>query len=60
MKLSKKQNENIKKFDFDLIRQFSSSLEDLKKGRFKRLDQEPLQDITRGIKGILQGKIKEV
>ena len=27
----------LKKIDFDLIRQFASSLEDLKKGRFKKL-----------------------
>ena len=27
----------LEELDFDLIRQFSSSLEDLKKGRFKRL-----------------------
>ena len=27
----------LEKIDFDLIRQFKSSLEDLKKGRFKRL-----------------------
>lgn len=27
----------LEKLDFDLIRQFSKSLEDLKKGRFKRL-----------------------
>ena len=27
----------LEELDFDLIRQFASSLEDLKKGRFKRL-----------------------
>jgi len=27
----------LEKLDFDLIRQFAKSLEDLKKGRFKRL-----------------------
>ena len=27
----------LEKLDFDLIRQFTSSLEDLKQGRFKRL-----------------------
>ena len=27
----------LEKLDFDLIKQFTSSLEDLKKGRFKRL-----------------------
>ena len=27
----------LEDLDFDLIRQFASSLEDLKKGRFKRL-----------------------
>jgi len=27
----------LEKIDFDLVRQFSSSLEDLKCGRFKRL-----------------------
>ena len=27
----------LQKLDFDLIRQFASSLEDLKKGRFKKL-----------------------
>jgi len=27
----------LEKLDFDLIRQFASSLEDLKQGRFKRL-----------------------
>lgn len=27
----------LEKLDFDLIRQFASSLEDLKHGRFKRL-----------------------
>ena len=27
----------LEKLDFDLIRQFAHSLEDLKKGRFKRL-----------------------
>ena len=38
--IPKKEYERLKKLeqlDFDLIRQFSSSLEDLKKGRFKRL-----------------------
>ncbi len=27
----------LEKLDFDLIRQFASSLEDLKQGRFKKL-----------------------
>ncbi len=27
----------LEKLDFDLIRQFANSLEDLKKGRFKRV-----------------------
>ncbi|MBI2670557.1 hypothetical protein HYX18_01065 [Candidatus Woesearchaeota archaeon] len=27
----------LEKLDYDLIKQFTSSLEDLKKGRFKRL-----------------------
>ncbi len=27
----------LEKLDFDLIRQFTSSIEDLKQGRFKRL-----------------------
>jgi len=27
----------LEKLDFDLIRQFTSSLEDLKQGRFKKL-----------------------
>ena len=38
--ISKKEYEHLKKLeelDFDLIRQFSSSLEDLKQGRFKKL-----------------------
>ena len=38
--ISKEEYERLKKLeklDFDLIRQFVSSLEDLKKGRFKRL-----------------------
>lgn len=38
--ISKKEYEKLKKLeqlDFDLIRQFASSLEDLKHGRFKRL-----------------------
>ena len=28
---------HLEKLDFDLIRQFKNSLEDLKKGRFKKL-----------------------
>ncbi len=28
---------SLEKLDFDLIRQFKNSLEDLKKGRFKKL-----------------------
>lgn len=38
--ISKEEYERLKKLeelDLDLIRQFASSLEDLKKGRFKRL-----------------------
>ncbi len=38
--ISKKEYSRLKKLeeiDFELIKQFSSSLEDLKKGRFKRL-----------------------
>ena len=38
--IPKKEYERLKKLeelDFDLIKQFASSLEDLKKGRFKRL-----------------------
>jgi len=38
--ISKSEYARLKKLeelDFDLIRQFTSSLEDLKKGRFKRL-----------------------
>ncbi len=38
--ISKIEYDRLKKLeqlDFDLIRQFASSLEDLKKGRFKRL-----------------------
>ena len=38
--ISKKEYKRLKKLeelDFDLIRQFSASLEDLKQGRFKRL-----------------------
>lgn len=38
--ISKKEYNHLKELeelDFDLMRQFSSSLEDLKKGRFKRL-----------------------
>ncbi|HIH42188.1 TPA: hypothetical protein HA246_00930 [Candidatus Woesearchaeota archaeon] len=38
--ISKEEYERLRKLeklDFDLIRQFSSSLEDLKQGRFKRL-----------------------
>ncbi len=32
-----KEFKKLKALDFDLMRQFASSLEDLKKGRFKRL-----------------------
>lgn len=32
------QLKRLEQLDFDLIRQFSNSLDDLKKGRFKRLD----------------------
>lgn len=32
-----KRLKKLEKLDFDLIRQFASSLEDLKHGRFKRL-----------------------
>ena len=32
-----KRLKKLEKLDFDLIRQFTNSLEDLKKGRFKRL-----------------------
>jgi len=38
--ISRKEYEDLKKLkelDFDLIRQFASSLQDLKQGRFKRL-----------------------
>jgi len=38
--ISKKKYEHFKKLeelDFELIRQFASSLEDLKQGRFKKL-----------------------
>ena len=38
--ISKEEYERLKKLeelDFDLIRQFQSSLEDLKQGRFKKL-----------------------
>ena len=38
--ISEEEYEKLKKLeelDFDLIRQFTSSLEDLKRGRFKRL-----------------------
>jgi len=38
--IPKEEYEKLKKLeelDFDLIRQFSSSLEDLKQGRFKKL-----------------------
>ena len=38
--ISKKEYQRLKKLeqvDFDLVRQFASSLEDLKQGRFKRL-----------------------
>ncbi len=38
--IPKKEYERLKKLeqlDYDLIRQFASSLEDLKQGRFKRL-----------------------
>jgi len=38
--IPKQEYEHLKKLeelDFDLIRQFTQSLEDLKKGRFKRL-----------------------
>jgi predicted CopG family antitoxin len=38
--ITKEEYERLKKLeelDFDLIRQFAGSLEDLKKGRFKRL-----------------------
>ena len=38
--ISRKEYEDLKKLkelDYDLIRQFSSSLQDLKQGRFKRL-----------------------
>jgi len=38
--IPKKEYAHLKKLealDFDLIRQFASSLEDLKKGRFKKL-----------------------
>ncbi|MBI2647191.1 hypothetical protein HYW99_01825 [Candidatus Woesearchaeota archaeon] len=38
--IPKEEYERLKKLeqlDFDLIRQFASSLEDLKRGRFKRL-----------------------
>ena len=38
--IPKEEYERLKKLeqlDFDLIRQFASSLEDLKQGRFKRL-----------------------
>jgi len=39
--IPKQEYERLKKLeelDFDLIRQFASSLEDLKKGNFKKLD----------------------
>lgn len=32
-----KRLKKLEKLDFDLIKQFTSSLEDLKQGRFKRL-----------------------
>mgnify|MGYP001613749341 CR=1 FL=1 len=38
--ISKEEYEHLKKLeelDFDLIKQFADSLEDLKKGRFKKL-----------------------
>ena len=37
MKSELKKLKKLEKIDFDLIGQFASSLEDLKKGRFKRL-----------------------
>jgi len=40
VKIPRKEYERLKKLeklDIDLIKQFASSLEDLKKGRFKRL-----------------------
>ena len=32
-----KRLKRLEKIDYDLVRQFASSLEDLKKGRFKRV-----------------------
>ena len=37
MKADSKKLKKLEKIDFDLIRQFKESFEDLKKGRFKRL-----------------------